>query len=506
MRHSKLRQAVQAWRSGRLFRIAARLPAPTRSIEGSAPPPLERIAAEQLFSRIAGTSSVAGNSVHLLRDGRENYPAWLNAIERAEISVDFENYIIRDDDIGRQFASMLCRKASEGVPVRVLYDWLGCFSTPRSFWRLLREAGAEIRCFNRPRIDLPLGWLSRNHRKSLRCDDVGFVAGLCVGDMWVGGRGHAAWRDTGIEIRGPAVADMRAAFMQSWAQAGGNPPAVSIPTLGTIGPEPDIPSAGGPEVRHSGKISLRVIGSRPNTLGLYRFDQLIAGIARHTLWLTDAYFVGTTAYVQTLCDAARDGVDVRLLVPGASDIPIAQALSRAGYRPLLEAGCRVYEWDGPMLHAKTAVADGRWARIGSSNLNIASWIGNWELDVAVEDDGFAGQMQAMFLEDLEYATEIVLDLGRVQPVDDRPARRGSPGRLTAGAVGLGSAVGAAITNRRALGPAESKVMAAGGGILVVMATVAVLWPRVLTVPIAVAALWVALTLLVRAWRLRRHPH
>jgi len=256
------------------------------------------------------------------------------------------------------------------------------------------------------------------------------------------------------------------------------------------------------------QVALRVIASKPNTMGLYRFDQLIAGMARRSLWLTDAYFVGTTAYVRTLCDAAEDGVDVRLLVPGASDIPVAKALSRAGYRPLLEAGIRVFEWNGPMLHAKTAVADGRWARIGSSNLNLASWLGNWELDVAVEDAGLAAQMEAMFEADLQNATEIVLDLGRCRaanPHGRRRARRGSPGRLAAGAVGLGSAVGAAITNHRALGPAEAKVMVAGAGLLLALAAAAVVFPRLLTVPMAVVAAWVAVTLLVRAWRLRTSP-
>jgi cardiolipin synthase A/B len=111
-------------------------------------------------------------------------------------------------------------------------------------------------------------------------------------------------------------------------------------------------------------------------------------MAQRTLWLTDAYFVGVTGYVQGLRAAVMDGVDVRVLVPGATDIPIIRAVSRAGYRPLLEAGIRVFEWNGPMLNAKTAVADGHWARVGSTNLNLASWIGNWELDVAVEDDRF----------------------------------------------------------------------------------------------------------------------
>ena len=151
---------------------------------------------------------------------------------------------------------------------------------------------------------------------------------------------------------------------------------------------------------------VRVVASMPNVAGLYRLDQLIAAVARQTLWLTDAYFVGTTSYVQALRAAAVDGVDVRLLVPGSSDIPIFVSLSRAGYRPLLEAGVRVFEWNGSMLHAKTAVADGRWARVGSSNLNVSSWIGNWELDVAVEDETFAQAMQEMYLEDLTHATEI----------------------------------------------------------------------------------------------------
>jgi len=278
----------------------------------------------------------------------------------------------------------------------------------------------------------------------------------------------------------------------------GRTPAGSRPTR----PRRPNPPPQGPA--QPGEVALRVIASKPNTMGLYRFDQLIAGMARRSLWLTDAYFVGTTSYVRTLCDAALDGVDVRLLVPGASDIPVAKALSRAGYRPLLDAGIRVFEWNGPMLHAKTAVADGRWARIGSSNLNLASWLGNWELDIAIEDPGFAAEMETMFEADLKNATEIVLDLGRVHSATPRPrrARRGSPGRLAAGAVGFGSAVSAALTNHRALGPAEARVMAAAAGILLALAAAAVLVPRLLTIPLAVVAAWVGVTLLLRAWRLR----
>ena len=136
-------------------------------------------------------------------------------------------------------------------------------------------------------------------------------------------------------------------------------------------------------------MGLRVVATVPATAVLFRVDQLVAALAKNRLWLTDAYYAGTTAYVQALRAAAKDGVDVRLLVPNGTDIPILRPLSRAGYRPLLEAGVRVFEWNGTMLHAKTAVADSNWARVGSSNLNVASWLGNCELDVVVEDESFA---------------------------------------------------------------------------------------------------------------------
>ena len=487
----RIARALRAFRDARMI-TRARMPERQAELAGGSHHPLARLAAEQVFSRVAGAVPVEGNNLTLLRDGAENYPRWLEAIASAKRSIHFEQYIFASDHVGQRFADALAAKAREGVSVRVLYDWMGCLTKTRlGFWRQLRHAGAEVRCFNRPRLDSPFGWLSRNHRKTISVDGaVGFAAGLCVGQEWEGDPAHhiAPWRDTGVELRGPAVADLEAAFAQSWAHTGGAP----------IPPMP----AHDPDAEPAGDVSVRVIGSKPNTMGMYRFDQLVAALARRRLWLTDAYFVGTTAYVQALIDAARDGVDVRLLVPGASDIPIAKALSRAGYRPLLEAGIRVFEWNGPMLHAKTAVADGRWARIGSSNLNLASWAGNWELDVAVEDTRLAAEMEAMFEHDLNSATEIVIEVGRVHSAAPRPRpRRGSPGRLAAGAVGLGSAVGAAITNHRPLGPAEARVMAAGGVLLLLFAALTVIWPRLVTIPLALLAAWVATTLLVRAIRL-----
>jgi cardiolipin synthase len=275
------------------------------------------------------------------------------------------------------------------------------------------------------------------------------------------------------------------------------------PPTGAASPAP------GDRPAPAGHVAVRVIASAPGAAALYRLDQLVAAAARRTLWLTDAYFVGTAAYVQALSSAARDGVDVRLLVPGASDIWALRGLSRAGYRPLLEAGVRVFEWNGSMLHAKTAVADGRWARVGSSNLNLQSWFGNWELDVAVEDEGFARAVERMYLDDLARATEITLSArSRVVRSPASPRRRrgrrtGSAGRAAAGAVSIGSAVGAAVTGRRVLGPAEARIMGGAGVGLVVLALLGLVWPRVIAVPVALVALWVALGLLLRARSLHR---
>jgi cardiolipin synthase len=457
---------------------------------------LRRIFADQAFSRIGGAPLVAGNRVRLLKDAVENYPAWHEAIEGAERTVHFESYIIHDDAAGREFAELLAAKAAAGVEVRLLYDWFGALGhARRRFWRGLRRAGVEVRCFNPPRLDSPFGWLSRDHRKMIAVDGrIAFVSGLCVGQRWLANvaRGTEPWRDTGIEVVGPAVLEIEQAFAQTWALAG-------APL-----PEGDAPARD--DVPVSGRVAVRIIASTPTTAALYRLDQLVAASACRTLWLSDAYFVGVTPYVEALRAAAADGVDVRLLVPGASDVWFVRGISRASYRPLLDAGVRVFEWNGPMMHAKTAVADGRWARVGSTNLNLASWIGNWELDVVVEDDRFARAMDAMFLADLEGATEIVLRSPRRVSrlaTGRRRAARGSAGRVVAGAIGIGGAVGAAITNHRLLGPAEARILGAAGAILVLLAVLAALWPWLIALPVAALSAWSAAALLIRAWRLWR---
>jgi cardiolipin synthase len=263
-------------------------------------------------------------------------------------------------------------------------------------------------------------------------------------------------------------------------------------------------------VRAEGDVALRVIASAPSVGRVFRLDQLIAASARERLWLTDAYFVGVTPYVQALCAAAHDGVDVRLLVPGASDLPVVSLLSRSGYRALLEAGVRVFEWSGSMLHAKSAISDGHWARVGSTNLNFASFLTNYELDVAIEDEVVVDAMARMYEADLERATEIVLTRRRrVRPLEEasraghpRRALSGSAGRAAAGALSMGATVGAVLTNRRVLGPAEASLLWVLGLGLLVVAVAAVVWPAVLAWPLAAIGGWIGVVTLLRAYRLR----
>src|SRR5690348_7055019 len=454
--------------------------------------------ADQAFSRAAGAALVTGNSIRVLTDARENYPAWLDSIARASRSIHFESYIIHDDDVGEQFARALIAKAGDGVRVRVIYDWLGGFGkTSGRFWNALRAGGVEVRCYNRPHPGSPFGWISRDHRKMLTVDGtVGFVTGLCVGQAWVGDpvRGISPWRDTGVEVRGPAVLRIEEAFAYMWALMGAPLPGDAVTRA------PSLPA---------GEAALRIVATVPGTAGLFRVDQLVAALARKRLWLTDAYYAGTTPYVQALRAAARDGVDVRLLVPNGTDIPLLRPLSRAGYRTLLEAGVRVFEWNGPMLHAKTAVADGHWARVGSTNLNIASWFGNCELDAVVEDEPFARLMEQTYLHDLENATEVVLDAQHKIHAPNEPHHShsvvssggGSGGRAAAGAIRLGNAIGAAFTNRRVLEPVEAQLMLTTGVLLCVLAIVFSFFPHVLIYPLAVVFVWNALALFYKSYKL-----
>jgi cardiolipin synthase len=351
--------------------------------------------ADRALDRASGSPAIPGNAVTLLFDGTEAYPAMLDSIARAERWIHFENYIIRSDETGWRFGEALAAKARAGVRVRVLADWFGSLGTRGAYWRFLREAGVEVRIFQPFSFGDPLLNLSRDHRKLVAVDGAeAILGGLCIGNEWTGDAAQHVlpWRDTAVWIRGPAAAALDASFARSWGVCGA-----------------PIPSADRPgRIEEAGDAAVRVVAGEPGQARTYRLLTAVASGAESRLWVTDAYLAPPPPLRTALIDAAQDGCDVQLLVPGMSDLPVVSNLSRVGYRDLLRQGIRIHEWAGPMLHAKTFVADGRLTRIGSTNLNYASLLGNWELDVLIDHPGIGSVLEQRFRKDITASREVVL--------------------------------------------------------------------------------------------------
>jgi cardiolipin synthase len=460
------------------------------------------------LERATGSPTITGNDIRLQFEGSYTFTAWLEAIESATKFVYFENYLVRDDEVGRELRDALARKAAQGVPVYAIYDWLGCWATPASFWKPLRKAGAHLRAFNPPGIRLgdPFGALQRDHRKLVVVDgEVAWIGGMCVGLEWAGTRTQAPWRDTGVSIRGPAARSAALAFERVWS-------AVDRPIDHVAGLGP---------AAQAGDTPVWLIEGEPGRARVYRTIHLNASRATESIWITDAYFVAPRSVSEALVAAAQHGVDVRILVPAHNNWPIVGSMSRGGYRFLLEAGVRIFEWQGPMMHAKTSVVDGLMCRVGSSNLNSASLMGNWELDVSVFDDGLARQLQGLFLADLASSREIVLP-GRprrqvrpfssaapmstapLDPVGSLPERLRSrspsvPRVAMASVVRARQALGGALAGNRPLGREDRTVLGTLAGAILIVAGLAALMPSLVGWVVAATCGWFGLTVGVRAF-------
>ncbi|UTH76555.1 phosphatidylserine/phosphatidylglycerophosphate/cardiolipin synthase family protein [Chromobacterium sp. IIBBL 290-4] len=467
---------------------------------------LVRQLAEQALSRSAGAPLMPGNQVELLYDSADNFPAWEKAIADSQDSVFIEMYIFANDQFGWKIRDLLIQKAKTGIQVCLLYDWLGSWRAHlASFFQPLIQAGGQARAYHPPSLGGGLSLLGRNHRKMIIVDRrLLFVSGLCISSSWEGGPDMPPWRDTGLALQGPLLEPALAAFADSWAHCG-------EPLDGRWLTPADHQARG--------EAAARLIATTPSTARMMRLDLLVASFARRTLWLTDAYFMATSLYLSALKQAARDGVDVRLLVPRSSDIRWIAAVSRTQYRPLLEAGVRVYEWNGPMIHAKTAVADGRWARIGSTNLNLSSWLVNRELDIALEDDKLAGELEQRFLLDLENATEIVLRHARrktvAEPMRRERRQRGTPKEMALSsahsaarqAARIGDALGAVVRGGRSVESSEAPAFLSIGVALCLIAALVGYFPRLAAWPLALmlgmAGIGIALKSLGLYWRKMR---
>ncbi|MDO8294582.1 MAG: cardiolipin synthase [Gallionella sp.] len=364
----------------------------------------KQIALEQA---IVGSPLIVGNKVTLLRDGKATYSAMFAAIRKAQDHINLESYIIEDDDIGRQFADLLLEQQGRGVQVNVIYDSVGGLNTPKAFFERLTQGGIAVLEFNpiNP-LAAKTPWLinNRDHRKILVVDGkTAIIGGINISSVYSSGSvvkraGKApgntlAWRDTDLQIEGPVVGEFQKLFMQTWEKQRGQPLVLReyFPPL-TV----------------QGKDIVRAIGSTPDDPYSLIYLTLISAIgnAEKQVHLTNAYFVPDPQLLKSLTDAARRGVDVKLILPSQSDSAVVFHAGRSHYAGLLEGGIKIYERRGALLHSKSAVIDGVWSTVGSTNLDWRSFLDNDEVNAVIIGREFGQHMQAMFAEDLNASQSI----------------------------------------------------------------------------------------------------
>ena len=374
----------------------------------------KQIALEQA---IVGSPLILGNKVILLQDGAATYPAMFAAIREAQDHINLESYIIEDDEIGRQFADLLLEQQGRGVQVNLIYDSFGGFNTPKAFFDRLSQGGIEVLEFNpiNP-LAAKKPWLinNRDHRKLLVVDGrTAFIGGINISSVYASGSmsrrpaqatGNAVeWRDTDLQIEGPVVGELQKLFMETWAKQRGKP----------LAPKDYFPA-----LKPQGKDIVRAIGSTPDDPYSLIYLTLISAIgnAEKQVYLTHAYFVPDPQLLKSLIDAAGRGVDVRLILPSNSDSETVFHAGRSHYSTLLKAGVKLYERGGALLHSKTAVIDGVWSTVGSTNLDWRSFLDNDEVNAVIIGRDFAQQMQAMFASDIEASQAIDLESWERRPL------------------------------------------------------------------------------------------
>jgi cardiolipin synthase len=377
----------------------------------------KQIALEQA---IVGSALILGNKVTLLQDGAATYSAMFAAIRSAQDHINLESYIIDGDEIGRQFADLLLEQQGRGVQVNLIYDSVGGINTPKAFFERLRQGGIEVLEFNpiNP-LAAKTPWLinNRDHRKLLVVDGrTAFIGGINISSVNSVGsvisrkqqaEGESvAWRDTDLQIEGPAVGEFQKLFMQTWEKQRGKPLAAK---------------AYFPALNAQGNEIVRAIGSTPDDPYSLIYLTLISAIgnAEKQVHLTNAYFVPDPQLLKSLIDAAGRGVDVKLILPSHSDSAVVFHAGRSHYSTLLKAGVKIYERREALLHSKTAFIDGVWSCVGSSNLDWRSFLDNDEINAVILGREFAGQMQAMFTRDLEASEAIDLERWERRPLSFR---------------------------------------------------------------------------------------
>jgi cardiolipin synthase A/B len=394
--------------------------------QGSAPALQRHLAAQSAAD--ADVHLHSGNQARLLIDGPSTFAAMFEAIEQARHSVLLESYIIEHGEIAQQLAALLKRKRAQGVPVAVIYDALGSIGTDTGYFDGLRSAGIAVCAFN-PVIPLQrTGYWDishRDHRKILVVDrQTAFTGGINISEVYASGSSGAfsrarraanpspqqGWRDTQILLRGSAAPALEDLLRATWQQQGCEP---ALPP-----PASDAPRAAGQQL-------VRIVPATPDDGFNPIYAMLLTAIdsAQRSVYLTMAYFAPGEDMVAALCDAARRGVDVQLLLPSVSDFTPVLHAGRSYYDRLLEAGVKLHELQDAVLHAKTAVIDGVVSTVGSSNMDWRSFVGNNEVNAVVFGEDFGDTMTRMFRQDLAAAQPITLEAWRARPLWQRARER-----------------------------------------------------------------------------------
>jgi cardiolipin synthase len=374
---------------------------------------------------VVASPLVVGNKATLLQDGPATYKAMFAAIRGARHHINLETYIIEDDEVGREFTDLLIAMRRKGVRVTMIYDSIGSIGTPAEFFDRLRKNDIPVLEFNPVNpLAVKKDWLinNRDHRKLLIVDGrVAFVGGINISSVYSSGSAPSRakleerrrksaeampWRDTHVQIEGPVVAEFQKLFLDTWEKQGGE----RLPDAQYF-----------PKVEPKGRDIVRAVGSAVDEPYARIYVTLVSAInsAEKSIHITNAYFVPDDQLLEALQAAARRGVDVQVILPSHTDFWAVFHAGRSHYTALLEAGVKIFERQGPLLHSKTASIDGVWSCVGSTNLDWRSFLHNNEIDAVVLGEEFAAQMQAMFEKDLARSVRIDLAAWKKRPMSDR---------------------------------------------------------------------------------------
>lgn len=373
-----------------------------------------------LEQAVSESPLLEGNRVRLLQDGPDTYQAMFAAIKAALDHINMETFTLEDDEVGRRFADVLIEKQRQGVQVNLIYDSAGSLNTPAEFFKRLRDNGIRTLEFNpiNP-LTAKAGWQvnQRDHRKLLIIDGkVAFLGGVNISSVYSGDSfsqrskvrpdGKISWRDTDLQIEGPVVAEYQKLFLETWRSQKADP----LEERKFFPP----PQRQGTEV-------VRAIGSSPDDPFSLMYVTLISAInsAETEVMLTNAYFVPDPQMLTALKAAAARGVDVRLLLPGHTDSALVFNAGRSYYDELLSGGVKIFERRNALLHAKTALIDGVWTTVGSTNMDWRSYLHNREINAVVLGTEFGDRMRAAFEKDIAESEQITLEKWRSRTLDLR---------------------------------------------------------------------------------------